>query len=140
MELCDAVASAWEWKGLVPERIVDQNDFGNVIVAACDGQYWRICPEELDCAPIAENRAQYERVRADPQFDLDWLSIKFVEAAKAKLGALPVGRCYCLKIPTVLGGSYTPDNFGINLRTELILFAGDLAKQPVLPKSDRGDA
>jgi hypothetical protein len=61
--------------------------------------------------------------------DLDWEMARLVEQARQKLGPLAAGRCYCLKVPAVLGGSYAADNMGTISRSELISFSGDLAEQ-----------
>ena len=52
-----------------------------------------------------------------------------VEAAYEKLGDPGNERCYCLKIPAILGGLYETDNIGTVQIVELISFAGDLAEQ-----------
>jgi len=57
------------------------------------------------------------------------LLTRLVDLAAAKLGPVPDDRCYCLKVPAVLGGQYEVSNFGTNSRNELISFSGDLAQQ-----------
>ena len=47
----------------------------------------------------------------------------------AKLGPLSPDRCFCLKVPAILGGPYTEDNIGATFAdVELIPFSGDLCK------------
>ena len=54
---------------------------------------------------------------------------RLVEDAEAALGQLTEGRCYCLKIPAVMGGGYRAENFGTISREEVISAAGSLARQ-----------
>jgi len=51
----------------------------------------------------------------------------FAELAKAKFGALPEGRKFCLKIPGVLGGKYEESNIGTISLAKLIRASGYLA-------------
>jgi hypothetical protein len=122
------VEDAWNWTGLSPTEIVDQNAFGNLIVRAMDGQFWRICPEELSCEVIAKDVAEYERLRENEEFRRDWEMSVLVAKAVETLGPIPPERCCCLKLPGVLGGGYAADNLGAIDRAELISFAGDFAE------------
>jgi hypothetical protein len=54
---------------------------------------------------------------------------RLVQLAEHHLGPLSEGRCYCLKLPAVLGGTYEPTNLGTNSVRELLAFAGDIAQQ-----------
>ncbi len=129
MSLIDIVRSAWSFNGLVPRRIVDQNAFGNLIVEDDEGRYWRICPEELECDIIASSAGELEDLRASDDFAEDWKMEELVTAAAAELGAPGEGRCYCLKVPGVLGGEYDGDNVGTIELGELLESAGNLAAQ-----------
>ncbi len=55
--------------------------------------------------------------------------VRIVEAAVKSLGPPDTGKCYCLKLPGVLGGEYQPDNFAIITVEKLILSSGDIALQ-----------
>jgi len=105
------------------------NSFGNLIVRATDGAYWRICPEELSCKKIADNAEQFAALSATDEFRTDWEMARLVEQARQTLGPLAAGRCYCLKLPAVLGGSYAADSMGTISRRELVSFSGDIAEQ-----------
>ncbi len=109
--------------------ITAANAFGNVIVYSANGTYWRISPEDLSCKVVARTASDFESLRSDDAFQRDWKMARLVEIAAAKLGPLADDRCYCLKIPAVLGGQYDIGNFGTNSRNELIAFSGDLARQ-----------
>lgn len=112
-----------------PAEIVEQNAFGNVIVRAVDGHFWRICPEELSCKVIASDLAGYQRLRESEEFKLDWELSALGAVAAERFGPVSAERCYCLKVPGALGGSYADDNLGTIARAELVSFAGDAAKQ-----------
>jgi len=127
--MLDKVAEAWAWIGLDPEEIVTTNAFGNIIVRDKVGCYWRLCPEDAYCEIIAESRQKYEALLLDEGFLEDWEMTRLVQVAHRKLGTLGDGYCYCLKIPSVLGGEYNQDNFATVAIEELIMFSGDLAKQ-----------
>jgi hypothetical protein len=125
----ELVRKAWGWIGLDPAEVLAENAFGNLIVRATDGTYWRICPEELSCKEIARNAEQFAALSGTDEFLTDWEMARLVEEARQKLGPLAAGRCYCLKLPAVLGGSYAADNMGTISRGELISFSGDIAEQ-----------
>jgi hypothetical protein len=127
--MIDTIRQAWSWIGLIPAEIVESNSFGNLIVRAVDGTIWRICPEELSCKVIAEDFCKFTELRANEDFQLDWQMTRFVELAERKLGPPGGGKCYCLKLPAVLGGTYDEANFGTIAVKELISFAGDIAEQ-----------
>jgi hypothetical protein len=127
--MLDTVRQAWGWIGLDPVEVVATNLFGNLIVRAKDGAFWRICPEELSCKRIAENVDEFATISSGDEFRTDWEMSRLVELARQKLGPLSEGRCYCLKLPAVIGGSYEVSNLGTNSVLELIAFSGDLAEQ-----------
>jgi hypothetical protein len=123
------IREAWGWTGLDPDGVTAINGFGNVIVRATDGGYWHICPEELSCAIVARDDAAFEALWGSEEFQMDWQMTRLVEFARAALGAVSEDRCYCLKMPAVLGGAYDAANFGTITRRELLAFTGDVAKQ-----------
>jgi len=77
--MLDAIADAWGWKGVRPRALVMQNAFGNVIFTDDDGQYWRICPEELSCAVVATNGEEFAWLRSSEGFLEDWAMQVLVE-------------------------------------------------------------
>jgi hypothetical protein len=129
MRILDVIADAWSWKGVRPRALVIQNAFGNVIFADEDGQYWRICPEELSCELVAADTEEFAKLQNTDEFLKDWTMRELVERVRSTLGLLPSERCYCLKIPAILGGTYTLANIGTIDRAELISFSGHVAKQ-----------
>jgi hypothetical protein len=124
-----AIRESWGWTGLDPAAVTATNAFGNVLVRATDGTHWRICPEELSCEVVAGSDTEFEALLASEDFQIDWQMTRLVEIAQAALGTVADDRCYCLKIPAVLGGKYDVANFGTISRRELVAFAGDIAEQ-----------
>jgi hypothetical protein len=129
MQLLDAVRSAWGWVGIEPVELIDDNDFGNLILKDVRGQYWRLCPEDLHCKIVASTREDLDRLATDQKFLRDWYMRGLVEHAFQRLGALGPGRKYCLKIPGVLGGEYGGDNLATISLDELIRASGHIAQQ-----------
>jgi hypothetical protein len=129
MDMIETIRKAWSWIGLDPAAVVASNAFGNVIVRATDGAFWRIRPEDLACEVIARSEREYEEVAGDEEFVVDWEMSALVHLAREKLGPLEPGHCYCLKMPGVLGGAYDSDNLATISRLEAIAFSGDLAEQ-----------
>ena len=125
MELLKIVRESWGFTGLVPARILDTNAFGNVLVEDVRGQLWRICPEELSCEHVGTSMDELQALRSST----DWTMERLVVLATASLGTPAEGRCFCLKIPAVLGGKYEVENLGTIAVPELIAFSGDVASQ-----------
>ena len=129
MQLLDEVRSAWGWIGIEPIDLIDDNDFGNLILKDVRGQYWRLCPEDLYCEVVASSREELDRLAKDQEFLSDWYMRGLVDQAFQRLGALAPGRKYCFKIPGVLGGEYGGDNLGTISFDELIRASGHIAQQ-----------
>ncbi|MBE9099847.1 T6SS immunity protein Tdi1 domain-containing protein [Vacuolonema iberomarrocanum] len=123
------IRDSWGWTGLNPVEIIGENAFGNLIIKDGDGRYWRLCPEDLYCLVVADNRADLDDLSRDKEFLSDWYMSRLVESAERELGTLSVGRKYCLVIPGVLGGTYDVSNIKTIPLVELIRFSGDLARQ-----------
>jgi len=127
--MLDIVRGAWGWIGLEPAEVVATNPFGNVIIRATDGVYWRICPEVWSCEPIAGNQVEFNDLTGEAEFRADWEMARLVKVARGKCGPLTEGRCYCLKLPAVVGGGYEAENLGVISVEELIAFSGKMAEQ-----------
>jgi hypothetical protein len=127
MTIIKEMHSAWGWAGLIPDEIVGQNDFGNLLVRDVEGNYWRICPEELGCEVVANSKAELDVLSKDQEFLHDWYMKNLVAIAMLKLGPLSGDRKYCLKIPGALGGKYEESNFETMSLRELIRASGYLA-------------
>ena len=92
MDLISEIREAWGWVGIDPLEVVGENDFGNLIVKDVDSKYWRICPEDVYCEVIADNREELDKLSADQQFLADWYLTALVERAREHLGPLSDGR------------------------------------------------
>ena len=129
MSIIEEIASAWGWAGIQPEEVVGENDFGNLIVKDVAGKYWRICPEDVYCEVIANNRDELDALSTNQEFLADWYMHTLVEQAEEKLGPLGEGRKYHFVIPGVLGGEYGAGNFQTVPLVAQVRFSGDLGKQ-----------
>ncbi|WP_193367232.1 T6SS immunity protein Tdi1 domain-containing protein [Pelagibius marinus] len=129
MTLVNIISEAWGWTGIRPRRIVDRNAFGNLLIEDHEEKYWRICPEELSCSVVAGGTVEFQQLIEDAEFRRDWQMAALVAEAEAELGEPEEGRCFCLKIPAVVGGAYTMANIGQICLEELIGFSGDFAEQ-----------
>ena len=125
--ILDIINDKWGWIGVKATRIINTNDFGNIIFKNEDDSIWRIIPEELECNLIAENIDGFSVLKEQHDFIEDWKMTNLVTASKKVLGELNEGQKYCLKLSPVLGGVYEKDNLGVISHEELIAFSGELA-------------
>ena len=102
--LLPTVREAWGWTGCKPVEVIAINAFGNLILRDEAERFWRLCPEDVYCRMVAKSPADYDVLLGSEDFLSDWEMIDLVKAAREKLGAPGSGRCYCLKLPGVLGG------------------------------------
>lgn len=129
MNLLEELRKSWGWVGMEPLEVVGENDFGNLIIKDKDSKYWRLCPEDLTCEVVAQNRKELDALSHDQEFLYGWYMKNLATQAKELLGPLSEGRKYCLKIPGVLGGEYGGSNLATAPLVELVRFSGDVAKQ-----------
>ena len=129
MNIVEVIRESWGWIGIDPVEIVGENDFGNLIIRDANGKYWRLCPEDVYCEVVAENRKELDALSTDQEFLEDWNMQLLVEQATEKLGALEDGRKFHLAIPGVLGGEYGIANIRTVPLIEQIRFSGDVGKQ-----------
>jgi hypothetical protein len=129
MPLINIIEESWGWTGLRPLVVVGDNAFGNLIVKDVDERYWRLCPEELYCRMIAASGAELDALSNDQDFLHDWNMSELVRQASERLGQLPPGFKYCLKIPGVLGGEYGGDNLATMSLEALVSASGSIARQ-----------
>ncbi|PJZ47470.1 T6SS immunity protein Tdi1 domain-containing protein [Leptospira saintgironsiae] len=127
--ILNVLKDSWGWTGLDPEKIIKENEFGNLLILDRKGQYWRLCPEDLYCEIIAINSDKLTVLLDDQDFIEDWEMKSLVDLAFERYGQLPDGRKYCLKIPGTLGGEYKLSNISTISFIELIQYSGDVALQ-----------
>jgi hypothetical protein len=125
----DDINAAWGWVGLDAVEVLGENAFGNLIIRDADGMYWRLCPNELCCEPVAEDHAALAALSYNQDFLNAWYMPDEVGLAESTLGPLGAGRKYCLRIPSALGGDYGRDNLATVPLSELIRFSGEGAQQ-----------
>ncbi|WP_119314547.1 T6SS immunity protein Tdi1 domain-containing protein [Calidithermus terrae] len=129
MDIIETVTNAWGWTGLQPDQVVGENDFGNLLIKDINGRYWRLCPEDLYCKIVANNRAEFDELLQDEEFMSDWLMTGLVEQAEERIGPLRPGHKYCLKVPGVLGGEFAGANLAVVPIHELISLSGRIAEE-----------
>ena len=129
MELIADVERSWGWIGLLPQQIVGDNDFGNLLIKDQSGRYWLLRPEALTCKVIADSRAELDLISKDQEFLHDWYMADLVHEARERFGTLSPGFKYCLKIPAALGGEYGGDNLATISLSGLISASGHIAQQ-----------
>ncbi|HCT06070.1 T6SS immunity protein Tdi1 domain-containing protein [Pseudomonas sp. P7548] len=129
MDLIEEIEKAWSWVGIKPVEVVGDNDFGNLIIKDAEGSYWRLCPEELYCNRVANDRMELDALSQNQDFLYDWYMEALVKQARDKLGLLRPGYKYCLKIPAVLGGQYEESNLATISLHEQVAISGHLAKE-----------
>ena len=129
MSIVEEIKESWGWVGIEPIEVVGENDFGNLMIKDTEGKYWRLCPEDVYCEVVAENREELDALSTDQEFLEDWYMKALVEVAKDKLGPLEEGRKYYLVIPGALGGDYRINNIKTAPLVEIIKFSGDVGKQ-----------
>ena len=129
MELLTEIENAWGWVGLKPAQVVGENDFGNFIVKDEGGRYWRLCPEDLYCKIVANDRAELDALSQSQEFLQDWYMAGLVAEAREKLGPLRPGYKYCLKISGVMGGEYGGANLAVISVAGLVSASGHIAKE-----------
>ena len=81
MSILDTVSTAWGWVGITPEKVIAENEFGNLIIKDLEGMYWRLCPEDLYCEVIADDDADYNELVKDEEFNQDWFMDVMVNKA-----------------------------------------------------------
>ena len=129
MTLTEAISAYWGWSGLQPLRVAAVSKFGNVVVADTQGKFWRICPEDGYCRVVANDRAEVEKLSADPDFINDWELPLLYEQALEKFGEPEDGYYFTLRVPGVLGGAYDISNIKVVPLGDLLKSAGDTARR-----------
>mgnify|MGYP000742613821 CR=1 FL=1 len=128
MNELEVVAEFWAWSGVEAEELVVSNDFGNMILKDADNKFWRLCPEDVYCAVVAESIDAYNALIQDEEFLEDWHMVVMSSQAKKSLGELAEGEKFCLKVPGVLGGDYLGANVIKAPVDEILASSGRLGK------------
>ena len=123
------VSESWSWVGIQPVEIVGENDFGNLVIRDTEGRYWRLCPEEVSCEVIAQNRDELDLLTRDQTFLTDWYMLSLKDQAEEAYGPLQQGHKFHLVLPGVLGGKYDMENVRMITQVEQIRFSGSIGRQ-----------
>jgi hypothetical protein len=126
--MVEQIRQHWGWIGLDPVEVIEENDFGNLLVKDVHNKYWRICPEDGYCCIVAHDLERLSNLARDPGFLRDWQMQSLKKEAHSRLGPLDPGQKYCLKTPGHLGGQYGGDNLGVMSLSDLICRSGELAR------------
>lgn len=127
MNILETVKQYWGWTGIEPEKLIAENEFANLIIQDIEGRFWRLCPEDLYCDPIADDKDEYNELVKDEEFNQDWFMDVMVHKATEKFGQLEDGKKFHLLEPGALGGKYAVFNIKPIEFERIIKFSGDLA-------------
>lgn len=128
MTTVDDINESWGWTGLIAVEVLAENDFGNLIIRDEDDAYWWLCPQDLRCREVAAHRAAFDALSYDQHFLQHWYAPDLMHAARTTLGPLALGRKYCMKVPSALGGDCDPGNLATAPMSVLIRFSGEVAE------------
>lgn len=127
MNVLETVKQYWGWTGIEPEKLIAENEFANLIIQDVEGRFWRLCPEDLYCDPIADDKDEYNELVKDEEFNQDWFMEVMVHKATEKFGQLEDGKKFHLLEPGALGGKYAVFNIKPIEFERIIKFSGELA-------------
>jgi len=127
--MIEIINKSWAWTGIEPVEIIMENDFGNLIIMDKVLKYWRLCPEDLYCEVIAQNKIEYDELLLSSDFIEDWNMKLLVEEADSKYGELANNYKYMLVTSGVLGGAYDITNINVAPFDEIVELSGELAFQ-----------
>ena len=68
----DNIKAVWGWIGPIPKGIVRENSFVNLLIKDTEGQYWRLCPEDVYGEVVASNHEELTQLLNDSEFIEDW--------------------------------------------------------------------
>ena len=129
MNILDTVKQYWGWVGIEPTSVIAENEFGNIIMQDVDERFWRLCPEDLYCEVIADDKAEYNELIKDEEFNQDFFMDVFVHKATEKYGALAPDMKFHMLEPGALGGKYAVFNVKPIAFDRIIKFSGELAQK-----------
>ncbi len=68
MDVTEKINTSWGWIGIEAVEVIEENDFGNLLIRDSSSRFWRLCPEELECELIAANQQQLDKLLNDEEF------------------------------------------------------------------------
>jgi len=129
MSIIDTVNAAWGWSGIEAEKLVGENDFGNLMLKDVNGRYWRLSPENVYCKVVADTMSELDALSVNQEFLFDWHMKTLTDLALERFGKPESGRKFHLTIPGILGGEYGIANIQMINQLEQIRFSGDIGRQ-----------
>lgn len=127
MDILETVKQYWGWTGINPVKVIAENEFANIIMMDDQEQFWRLCPEDLYCEVIADDKDDYNELVKDEEFNQDWFMEVILQKALAKFGEPEAGKKFHLLEPGALGGKYAVFNIKPIEYERIIKFSGELA-------------
>lgn len=129
MTILETVKQYWAWVGIEPVTVIAENEFANLIIQDIDERFWRLCPEDLYCEVIADDKAEYNALVKEEEFNQDWFMDVLVHKATEKYGELKDGEKFHMLEPGALGGKYAVFNVKPISFEKIIKFSGELAQK-----------
>jgi hypothetical protein len=129
MNILDTVKQYWGWVGIEPITLIAENEFANIIIQDVDERFWRLCPEDLYCEVIADDKDEYNELVKEEEFNQDWFMDALVHKATEKYGALESNLKFHMLEPGALGGKYAVFNVKPMAFESIIKFSGELAQK-----------
>lgn len=129
MNILETVNQYWGWVGIEPKTLIAENEFANLIIQDVDDRFWRLCPEDLYCEVIADDKDEYNELVKDEEFNQDWFMEIMVHKATEKYGELEEGSKFHMLEPGALGGKYAVFNVKPIAFEKIIKFSGELAQK-----------
>ena len=129
MDILQTVSAYWGWVGIEPKTLIAENEFANLIIQDVDDRFWRLCPEDLYCEVIADDKEEYNELVKEDDFNQDWFMDVMVVKATEKYGNLEPGQKFHMLEPGALGGKYAVFNIKPVSFESIIKFSGELAQK-----------
>ncbi len=101
-----------DWLTFLPDSfdVWLMNKFGDLFLVATDGSILFFDVTGWTIEKIAENKDEFFELFYQDNNANYWLMIPLVDKMIAVGIAITEGRCYCFKIPIILGGEYSVEN------------------------------
>ncbi len=119
------------WADLLPPSLTVWlvNRFGDVFSVLEDGSVHLLDVSAGTFASVAKDRAHFAEEIDRHENANNWLAIPLVDQCVSAGLMLGPDRCYCYKVPPMLGGRYTFENVATIGIAEHYAFLGDIWRQ-----------
>jgi hypothetical protein len=101
------------WRWLVDPSLEPQvmTALGDLFLRHPDGRIFRLDTGWGKLTEVAKDEDDFHRLRMQPQNAMTWFAPQIVGELLTRGLRLRRGECFGYRVPLVLGGEYTPDNF-----------------------------